>query len=88
MVWIGLATRSSLKIWCAGSHPRIEDFLEGIEGPLRPPLLRELVALEIAYRRREVQSPDCAEGASVWRPAMEGSVTRLVGRRRKRSPPC
>ncbi len=47
--------------WCAGSDPRIEDFLEGIEGPLRSPLLRELVALEIAYRRREDQSPDCAE---------------------------
>jgi tRNA A-37 threonylcarbamoyl transferase component Bud32 len=38
--------------WKAGAPPRIEDFLAGWEGPERSALLRELVLLDLDYRRR------------------------------------
>jgi hypothetical protein len=43
--------------WIAGQAPRVEDFLEGAAEPERPQLLRELLRLELAYRRRRGESP-------------------------------
>jgi hypothetical protein len=39
------------KAWRAGPPPRIEDFLEGWQGAYRAALLRELVLLDLDYRR-------------------------------------
>src|SRR5262249_16910234 len=51
--------------WEAGQRPRIEDYLEGYlpAGPTRPrvPLLRELLRLELVFRRRGNERPDPAE---------------------------
>jgi serine/threonine-protein kinase len=46
--------------WQAGKRPRIEDYLTDVPEPDRPPLLGELLALELTYRRRagEPLSPD------------------------------
>jgi serine/threonine protein kinase len=38
--------------WQAGQRPRLEDFLAGSDGPERLALLRELLRLEVYYRRR------------------------------------
>jgi serine/threonine protein kinase/formylglycine-generating enzyme required for sulfatase activity len=38
--------------WRAGTPPRVEDFLDGWQGPDRAALLRELVALDVYHRRR------------------------------------
>ena len=46
--------------WCAGLNPLIEGAIEGVNEPLRSRLLRELVALEISYRRRSGQTPMAA----------------------------
>src|SRR4051794_15371247 len=43
--------------WKAGGRPRPEDFLEGAAGSERSALLRELVALEVEYRRRRGEDP-------------------------------
>src|SRR4051812_25073361 len=43
--------------WKAGGRPRPEDFLERAVGPERWALLRELVALEVEYRRRRGEDP-------------------------------
>ena len=43
--------------WRAGSRPRIEDFLTDCPEPERTTLLRELIALEIAYRRDAGEQP-------------------------------
>jgi WD40 repeat protein len=37
--------------WRAGDRPRAEDFLGGVTGPARAALLRELIPLEVDYRR-------------------------------------
>jgi serine/threonine protein kinase len=37
--------------WLAGQRPRIEDYLGNVPEPERPFLLRELLRLELAYRR-------------------------------------
>ena len=42
--------------WKAGVRPRIEDHLDVTAGPGRPALLRELLTLELAYRRRVGES--------------------------------
>jgi hypothetical protein len=43
--------------WRAGRRPRPEDHLGAAAGPERPVLLRELLAVELAYRRREGEAP-------------------------------
>ena len=43
--------------WKAGRRPRIEDYLAGVPGPGRPALLRELLELELAYRRKGGERP-------------------------------
>jgi serine/threonine protein kinase len=43
--------------WQAGQQPRIEDYLGDLPEPERPLLLRELLRLELAYRRRNSEIP-------------------------------
>jgi eukaryotic-like serine/threonine-protein kinase len=43
--------------WKAGLRPRIEEYLEVTPEPERSLLLRELLVLEIAYRRRQGERP-------------------------------
>ncbi|TWU28466.1 serine/threonine-protein kinase [Bythopirellula polymerisocia] len=47
--------------WCDGLHPLIEDYIEGLQEPLRTRLLQELVALEVSYRRESGQTPVASE---------------------------
>jgi formylglycine-generating enzyme required for sulfatase activity/predicted Ser/Thr protein kinase len=47
--------------WRAGGDPRIEDFLEGVAPPIRPRLLRELLAIEIELRAARGESPAPAD---------------------------
>src|SRR5262249_8822380 len=47
--------------WKAGPRPRIEDYLTHTPEPGQALLLRELVALEIAYRRRSGEQPRAEE---------------------------
>jgi WD40 repeat protein len=43
--------------WKSGALPRIEDFLDGWDGPGRSALVRELVLLDVHYRRRQGDGP-------------------------------
>ncbi len=45
--------------WRAGERPRIEEYLDAdsATGPERLPLLRELIVLDVAYRRRGAENP-------------------------------
>jgi WD40 repeat protein len=45
----------------AGPPPRVEDFLEETPSPERPELLRELLTLDLAYRRDRGQPVDAAD---------------------------
>ena len=44
--------------WHSGEPPHIEDFVEGVEEPLRSRLLQELVVLDLTYRQRVGKNPD------------------------------
>src|SRR5262245_13139134 len=44
-----------------GEVPRIEDYLPKVSEANRPALLRELVPLEVEYRRRRNEHPTVAE---------------------------
>jgi eukaryotic-like serine/threonine-protein kinase len=50
--------------WLAGARPRIEDYLPETAGPERESYLRELLTLELAYRRRDKERPNYGEYAS------------------------
>jgi serine/threonine protein kinase len=45
------------RVWKEGQRPAIEDFLGDTPGPEREALCQELLALEVAYRRRAGESP-------------------------------
>jgi len=47
--------------WRAGGWPRIEDRLVGVMGPERAPLVRELLVIELHWRRQAGERPDPAE---------------------------
>ncbi|HEX8203137.1 MAG TPA: hypothetical protein VF590_21860, partial [Isosphaeraceae bacterium] len=47
--------------WKAGRRPRIEDHLGDATGPDRVALLRELVPLDVSYRRRHGERPSPRE---------------------------
>src|SRR5262249_29597497 len=49
---IDSACDSFEQAWRAGQQPRIDEYLAEVPEPNRSSLLRELVTLEIAYRRR------------------------------------
>ena len=43
--------------WRAGQRPRVEDYLGDLPDPERPALLRELLAMELEWRRRCGEQP-------------------------------
>jgi tetratricopeptide (TPR) repeat protein/Leucine-rich repeat (LRR) protein/tRNA A-37 threonylcarbamoyl transferase component Bud32 len=43
--------------WQAGERPRLEEYLEGAEGPEREARLRGLLRLELLYRRQRGEAP-------------------------------
>jgi tetratricopeptide (TPR) repeat protein len=47
--------------WANGQRPRIEDYLAEAAEPDRAALLRELIALEMGYRRKAGEKPQAAE---------------------------
>lgn len=47
--------------WLAGLRPRVEDFLDDAPAAERSDLLRELLALELEWRRRSGEQPTSAE---------------------------
>src|SRR5262249_32462181 len=47
--------------WQAGRYPRIETALAGMPAVSHPALVRELLALELAYRRRAGEHPAAEE---------------------------
>ena len=46
--------------WQSGQQPRLEDFLAGAEGAERLAVLRELLRLDVHYRRRAGEAPSAA----------------------------
>jgi hypothetical protein len=44
--------------WESGARPRIEDQLDGVAAAFRPDLLRDLLAAELAARRRRGERPE------------------------------
>jgi WD40 repeat protein len=70
----------------AGQRPRIEDYLGGVAEPEGPHLLRELVALEIDYRRQTGEPPPVEEYRARFptlalAPLLEGRTTVRPGPR-------
>ena len=64
--------------WVAGAHPRIEDYLPETAGPERESYLRELLVLEVAYRRRDGEHPIHGEYASRF-PEHRTAIAALFG---------
>jgi eukaryotic-like serine/threonine-protein kinase len=68
--------------WCSGQRPEIEAFLDEASEPSRSLLLRELVGLDVAYRRMRGESPRLSEyrarfpdrGAAWLTRAMDGTL--------------
>jgi tetratricopeptide (TPR) repeat protein/tRNA A-37 threonylcarbamoyl transferase component Bud32 len=51
------------QLWRGDQPPRVEDFLGGVDGFKRQALLRELLRLELHYRRRAGEEPSIEEYA-------------------------
>ncbi len=49
--------------WQAGNSPRPEDYLDGAEGVERLAVLRELLRLDLCYRRRAGEGPSAQDYA-------------------------
>jgi tetratricopeptide (TPR) repeat protein/tRNA A-37 threonylcarbamoyl transferase component Bud32 len=49
------------RAWRSGPRPAIEDYLGDIAEPARAALLRELIALEVAYRQQAGEAPQAEE---------------------------
>jgi tRNA A-37 threonylcarbamoyl transferase component Bud32/uncharacterized protein YjeT (DUF2065 family) len=47
--------------WQTGPRPHLEQYLQAVQHALRSALLRELLALDLAYRRKEGEKPSPAE---------------------------
>ena len=47
--------------WKKGENPRIEGFLAGVAAEQRAALLRELLVLDVSYRRQRGETPDAAD---------------------------
>jgi serine/threonine-protein kinase len=60
--WINAVCNRFERAWRAGQRPRVEDYLGDAPEPRRAALLRELVALEIDYRRQAVSIPQERSG--------------------------
>jgi hypothetical protein len=52
--------------WTAGERPALEDFLSAAPTGGRAPLLRELLPLDVDYRRQQGESPTCEAYAARW----------------------
>ena len=50
--------------WRTGGRPSLEDFLGAVQGTERLARLRELLMLEVHYRRRAGEGPSAAEYAA------------------------
>ena len=61
--------------WQAGMCPSIEDHLTNAKGPERPTLLRELLAIDVAYRLRAGERPTPEEYHRRFRDDPEGVET-------------
>jgi WD40 repeat protein/serine/threonine protein kinase len=57
----------------AGERPRIDDYLADLAAPARDVVQRELIALEIFYRRRAGESPQAEEYSSRF-PSLDGGT--------------
>jgi probable HAF family extracellular repeat protein len=64
--------------WQAGPRPRIDDYLSDTPEPERSLLLRELIALDIDYRRQAGEQPQ-PEDYRVWLPSLD--LTDFAGKR-------
>jgi hypothetical protein len=64
--------------WLAGAHPRIEDYLPDVAGPEPDSFLRELLVLELAYRRRDGERPNQREYAARF-PGHDALIAPLFG---------
>jgi serine/threonine-protein kinase len=64
--------------WRAGCRPPIEQALEAEPGPWRPELLRHLLAVELAYRRRAGEIPQPSEYRGRF-PELADQVDRAFG---------
>ena len=47
--------------WQSGQQPRLEDFLDGAEGAERLARLRELLRLDVHYRRHAGEAPSARD---------------------------
>jgi serine/threonine-protein kinase len=65
--------------WKAGSRPRIEDFLHEVPEPWQSVLVRELVLLDVAYRRRQGETPDPGEYERRFAALNPGWLGRVLG---------
>ena len=64
--------------WKAGLRPRIEEYLEVTPEPERSLLLRELLVLKIAYRRRQGERPTPEEYRARF-PEHVNQIDQIVG---------
>src|SRR5262245_55126523 len=55
--WIDALATPFDRAWMAGQRPRIEDWLAQVEGARRPPLLEELLRVELEYRQAAGEVP-------------------------------
>ncbi|TMQ32095.1 MAG: hypothetical protein E6K70_20445, partial [Planctomycetota bacterium] len=64
----------------AGTRPRIEDYLAGVAAPEQTALCRELIKLDIEYRRRLGEEPVAEDYARfrVPKPAPSGSAADIL----------
>ena len=74
--------------WRSGQRPQIETFLDDASEPTRTVLLRELVGLEVAYRRMRGESPRLSEYRAQVPGPRRGVADSRNGRgaQRRRSP--
>src|SRR4051794_17402494 len=70
--------------WKAGRHPRIEAYLADASEPERPALLRELLLLEIEFRRAggERPTPEEYRARFPWHSALIDSIFEVTARAR------
>jgi len=47
--------------WTAGQRPRLEDFLDTVSESARPSAIRELILLDVHYRRLAGEEPQAAD---------------------------
>ncbi len=66
--------------WLAGDRPALEDFLDRAPAAVRNQLLRELLAIELEYRRDELGKPMTAQQVIALHPALTDSIAEEFGK--------